>query len=227
MNEALNRRGSLTNRFFYLSATLITVLTLLGPYGCTNQAANTPTNEIAVSPTTTFKVTGEVRGLDGNLVSSPLEIVLNNETLSFSESKSFQFNQPFRSGDAFKLQIAKQPGNAHCPIKDEFFIVANSNVNIVIDCYASKQKFTVTVPKLFAPVALHIAENQQLITEPGVYSLEVYKRHNHQYPIELIDPYQEQLCNVPLETQSLDSAQEFNLAVVCTKNDKEIAFYEW
>lgn len=213
--------------FFKSSTYLITtVLVMLGVYGCTNQSAKTVTSE-SVSQQATFSVVGEVRGLDGNLVQSPLVIAIGPEKIALTQSAPFKFHQSLPTGSTFSVDVIKQPSNAFCPLPRTEYTVSNSDITLDIECFSSKQRFNIDIPELHAPVAIHIGEKQKLITKAGNYQLEVFHRVNNSYPIEIVDPYSEQVCNIPRHTQKMADDKQFYLTVTCTKNQKNIAFYDW
>lgn len=226
--DQVQARSLLTTALSRSTHLIITVLVILGLHGCTNQTAKTTTSEAKPqAQTATYNVIGEVRGLDGNLVKSPLVLALGPEKIALTDNAPFRFHQNLPSGSSFSINVIKQPSNAYCPIPKTNYTISNSDIHIDITCYSSKQRFNVEVAELHAPVAIHIGEKQKLITSAGTYQLEVFHRINNNYPIEIVDPYSEQVCNIPRDTQKMSEDNQFYLQVVCTKNEKNIAYYDW
>jgi len=85
----------------------------------------------------------------------------------------------------------------------------------------------VNIDQLYAPIAIHVEDNQQLITEPGYYRFEVAKRKSDQYRVELIDPYSIQRCAMPSKSKGANSVHQSALQIRCIKNDNALAYYDW
>ncbi len=83
-------------------------------------------------PNPTYSIGGVINGMD-NIRSIGLS--LNSENLSVSQNGSFSFNQQLMEGDAYEVDIEREPARQDCTIKNEASVVGQNNVNgIEINC---------------------------------------------------------------------------------------------
>ena len=83
-------------------------------------------------PVPTYSISGVINGMD-NIRSIGLS--LNSENLSVSQNGSFSFNQQLIEGNAYEVDIEREPARQDCTIANEAGVVGQNNVNgIEINC---------------------------------------------------------------------------------------------
>ena len=83
-------------------------------------------------PIPTYSISGVINGMD-NIRSIGLS--LNSENLSVSQNGSFSFNQQLTEGNAYEVDIEREPARQDCTIVNEAGVVGQNNVSdIEISC---------------------------------------------------------------------------------------------
>ncbi len=83
-------------------------------------------------PVPTYSISGSINGMD-NIRSIGLS--LNSENLSVSQNGSFSFNQQLIEGNAYEVDIEREPARQDCTILNEAGVVGQNNVSdIEISC---------------------------------------------------------------------------------------------
>ena len=83
-------------------------------------------------PIPTYSISGVINGMD-NIRSIGLS--LNSENLSVSQNGSFSFNQQLIEGNAYEVDIEREPARQDCTIVNEAGVVGQNNVSdIEISC---------------------------------------------------------------------------------------------
>ena len=77
-------------------------------------------------PVPTYSISGVINGMD-NIRSIGLS--LNSENLSVSQNGSFSFNQQLIEGNAYEVDIEREPARQDCTIANEAGVVGQNNVN--------------------------------------------------------------------------------------------------